>query len=184
MTTRAGPATPATATPRPAPPRSPASAWRPPSAGLGEPGLGEPSLDEPDLYKHGPVGYLDRIRPDILEHRCAEGLPADVVKPPVVFGALDHPPHDQAVAQQRLLVRAVPVGRVVLVTGRPVDRVVQAVVRERDDVLRVDVVHPARGDPRAHHAAVLTAGSGRARPSLIGAGWWYGGASGGSSRRT
>src|ERR1700730_9261927 len=96
---------------------------------------------------------LSGIGADVDQHRRAERLAAGVVEPPVVLGAFDDAVHDQAVAQQRLLVRAMAVGGVVDVVRRAVDRVVAAVVLERDDVLGVDVVRLAGGDPLGHRAA-------------------------------
>jgi hypothetical protein len=72
-----------------------------------------------------------------------------------VLGALDDAAHDQAVAQQRLLVGAVAVGGVVDVVGRAVNRVVLAATLERDDVFGVDVVGLARGDPLGHRRTLL-----------------------------
>jgi hypothetical protein len=64
-----------------------------------------------------------------------------------VLGTFDDGAHDQAVAQQGLLVGAVAVCGVEVVVGGAVDRVVVAGVLEGDDVLGVDVVGPAGGDP-------------------------------------
>src|SRR6266480_6042807 len=73
----------------------------------------------------------------------------------------------------RLLVRAVPVGGVVDVLGRAVDRVVAAVVLERDDVLGVDVVRLAGGDPLGHRRFLLRLRSRRAAaaPGRRSGGW-------------
>src|SRR6266700_2059572 len=103
-----------------------------------------------DLDIDGIVDDPGRVRAHADKNRSAERLAAGVVEPPVVLGALDDAAHDQAVAQQRLLVRAVAVGGVVRVVRRPVDRVVAAVVLERDDVLGVDAVRLAGGDPLGH----------------------------------
>src|SRR5581483_8852481 len=113
-------------------------------------------------------------------------LAAGVVEPPVVLGALDDAAHDQAVAQQRLLVRAVAVGGEVGVVGGAVDRVVVPAVLERDDVFRSmssasqAEIHWGTISPQA----ALAAGSGSARPSLSGVGSLNGAAPGSSSRRT
>src|ERR1700728_3246793 len=97
-------------------------------------------LRSADIDEYCAVHDLCRVGAHVLEDRGSEGLPAGVVEAPVVLRALDDGADDQAIAQQGLLVRAMAVGGVVGVLGGPVDRVVVAVMRERDDVLGVDVV--------------------------------------------
>src|SRR5271169_3888976 len=103
-----------------------------------------------DLNIDRAVYDLSGVSADVDQHRRAERLAAGVVEPPVVLGAFDDAVHDQAVAQQGLLVRAVAVGGVVDVIRGPVDRVVVAFAGERDDVLGVDAVCLAGGDPLGH----------------------------------
>src|SRR6266567_7145961 len=81
-----------------------------------------------DLDVDPAVDDLGGVGAHVVKHRRAERLAAGVVEPPVVLGALDDATHDQAVAQQRLLVRAVAVGGVVGIVRRPVDRIVAAAV--------------------------------------------------------
>src|SRR6201996_6096541 len=148
---------------------------------------GTAALSEADVDRA--VFHLDRVGAQVHQHRGAERLAAGVVEPAVVLGALDDAALDQAVAQQRLLVGAVAVGGVVGVLGGPVERVVLAGVLERDDVLGVDLVRRAGGDPLGHEAgapcqATAASASGRARPSVAGVGSLNGAAPGSSWRRT
>src|SRR6202020_1702942 len=78
--------------PRPAVPRRPALTQV--NAALGQVNVDRAALD------------LDRVGAQVDQHRGAERLPAGVVEPAVVLGALDDAALDQAVAQQRLLVGA------------------------------------------------------------------------------
>src|SRR6185437_12456489 len=148
-----------------------------------------PTRSSVDLEVERPVGYLDRVRAHVDQDRRAERLAAGVVEAPAVLGALDRAPHDQAVAQQGLLVRAVAVGGVEGAVGRAVEGVVVPLVTEGDDVLGFDVVGLAGFDPAGHRGSPVSprsgglsvrlllgqagagAGSGRPRPSLSGAGW-------------
>ena len=92
--------------PRPGPPRP--GLTRPAPGGLGDLDVDRAVLDP------------GRVGAQVDQHRRAERLAAGVVEPAVVLRALDDAAHDQAVAQQRLLVGAVAVGGVV--ARRPGER--------------------------------------------------------------
>src|SRR6185312_3709088 len=112
--------------------------------------LARPAPQLAEVQVDRAVVDADRVAAQVGQDRRAERPAGGVVEPAVVHRALDHVVHDQAVAEQRLLVRAVPVGGVVAVAGRAVDRVRPPGVVEGDYVLGVDVAGLAGGDPLGH----------------------------------
>src|SRR5689334_4075052 len=157
------------------------------------PDLGRHKRESADVDMDRAVDDLGRIGAEVDEHGSAERLAAGVVKAPVVLGALDDIAHDQAIAEQRLLMGAVAIGGVVSAVRGAVYRVGVAAVIEGNDVLGVNVAGRAGSDPLGHRAVSLPAGpgqaavtgaSGSARPSFSGVGSLNGAAPGSSSRRT
>src|SRR5699024_868507 len=96
-------------------------------------GSAEVDMDLPVLDPH-------RVGAQVDGDRRAHCLAVRDAESPVVLRALDDAVHDQTIAQQHLLVRAVPVAGVELVVLVAVDGDVTPVDGDADDVLLLDVV--------------------------------------------